>query len=66
WGDAPVHSIALAMFLEKSKIHFYNDIAYMHPPFQHCPIEKWFHETGKCHCDPNGNFDAKWGSCTEN
>ncbi|KAF0483981.1 glycosyltransferase family 15 protein [Gigaspora margarita] len=55
WGDAPVHSIALAMFLEKSQIHFFNDIAYMHPPFQHCPIEEWFHES-----------DDEWGSCTKN
>ncbi|CAG8626480.1 18901_t:CDS:2 [Gigaspora margarita] len=66
WGDAPVHSIALAMFLEKSQIHFFNDIAYMHPPFQHCPIEEWFHESGRCHCNPHKNFDDEWGSCTKN
>ncbi|CAG8478675.1 1432_t:CDS:2 [Diversispora eburnea] len=56
WGDAPVHSIALALFLEKSQIHFFNDIGYKHSPFQHCPIEKKFHESGKCFCDPTENF----------
>ncbi|CAG8544655.1 15942_t:CDS:2, partial [Acaulospora colombiana] len=56
WGDAPVHSIALALFLEKSQIHFFNDIGYKHSPFQHCPIEKRFHESGKCYCDPAENF----------
>lgn len=27
WGDAPVHSIAAALLLPKSQIHFFNDIA---------------------------------------
>ncbi|CAG8433747.1 11075_t:CDS:2 [Ambispora gerdemannii] len=58
WGDAPVHSIALAMFLEKSEIHFFNDIAYRHNPYQHCPEDKdRYHYSGLCHCDPNENFD---------
>ena len=29
WGDAPVHSIAAALFLPKAQIHFFNDIAYV-------------------------------------
>ncbi|CAG8486007.1 6180_t:CDS:2 [Funneliformis caledonium] len=63
WGDAPVHSIALALFLEKSQIHFFNDISYRHPPFEHCPIEKNVHEEGKCHCNPEKTFDFVGGSC---
>ncbi|GES90523.1 glycosyltransferase family 15 protein [Rhizophagus clarus] len=65
WGDAPVHSIGLALFTNKSKIHFFNDIAYSHPPYQHCPINKDFHESGRCHCDPGKTFDLDWYSCTE-
>ncbi|KAF7359002.1 Glycosyltransferase family 15 protein [Mycena sanguinolenta] len=26
WGDAPVHSMAVSLFLPKSKIHFFNEI----------------------------------------
>ena len=37
WGDAPVHSIAAALFLDKSQIHFFNDIGYEHNPYIHCP-----------------------------
>ncbi|RGB39714.1 Glycosyltransferase Family 15 protein [Rhizophagus diaphanus] len=56
WGDAPVHTIALALFLEKNQIHFFNDISYRHDPFEHCPIEKDVHEGGKCHCNPEKTF----------
>ncbi|RIB16083.1 Glycosyltransferase Family 15 protein [Gigaspora rosea] len=63
WGDAPIHSIALLLFLEKSKIHFFNDIGYSHPPFQHCPLNIEYHNSGRCFCDPANNFDDQLGSC---
>ena len=34
WGDAPVHSIAAALFANKSQIHWFQDIGYRHEPFQ--------------------------------
>jgi alpha 1,2-mannosyltransferase len=34
WGDAPVHSIAAALFAPKDKIHWFEDIGYRHEPFQ--------------------------------
>jgi len=37
WGDAPVHSLAVAMFLPAEQVHFFEDIAYAHAPFMHCP-----------------------------
>ncbi|CCD24207.1 putative mannosyltransferase NDAI_0C05480 [Naumovozyma dairenensis CBS 421] len=37
WGDAPVRSIALALFLDKSRIHWFRDIAYNHNPYTNCP-----------------------------
>ncbi|KAF2158234.1 glycosyltransferase family 15 protein [Myriangium duriaei CBS 260.36] len=46
WGDAPVHSLAAAMFLQPEQIHYFEDIGYKHSPFQHCP------ENG-CHCSCN-------------
>lgn len=30
WGDAPVHSIAAALFLKSDEIHFFHDIGYKH------------------------------------
>ncbi|KAJ2702036.1 hypothetical protein FB645_004414 [Coemansia sp. IMI 203386] len=38
WGDAPVHSLAVAMFLNKSQVHYF-DIGYYHNPFQNCPTD---------------------------
>lgn len=37
WGDAPVHSIGLALFADKKKIHWFRDIGYFHDPYFHCP-----------------------------
>ncbi|KAI9760639.1 MAG: Cytochrome c oxidase subunit 6 [Chaenotheca gracillima] len=37
WGDAPVHSIALGLFEDKSKIHWFRDIGYQHIPYFNCP-----------------------------
>ncbi|DAA73545.1 TPA_exp: Uncharacterized protein A8136_4726 [Trichophyton benhamiae CBS 112371] len=37
WGDAPVHSIGLGLFADKSKIHWFRDIGYNHIPFLNCP-----------------------------
>lgn len=33
WGDAPVHSIAAALFLPKDQIHFFSDVGYKHDPW---------------------------------
>jgi len=37
WGDAPVHSIALSLFVDKKKIHWFRDIGYEHIPYFNCP-----------------------------
>ncbi|GBE81998.1 glycosyltransferase family 15 protein [Sparassis latifolia] len=62
WGDAPVHSIAAALFARKDQVHFFNDIGYRHNPFQHCPQGE-LHKKGKCWCNPKENFDYEWYSC---
>jgi mannosyltransferase len=56
WGDAPVHSIALGLFEDKSKIHWFRDIGYQHIPFFNCP------NSPKCHgCLPGRFTDgAAW------
>lgn len=57
WGDAPVHSIAASIFLQKEQTHFFRDIGYRHEPFQNCPQgEDW--TEGRCGCDPKDNLAA--------
>ena len=64
WGDAPVHSIAAALMLKKEELHFFNDIAYYHVPFTHCPTGEKFRIDHKCTCQSSDNFDWKGYSCT--
>ncbi|KAJ2975068.1 hypothetical protein NUW58_g8461 [Xylaria curta] len=64
WGDAPVHSIAAGLLLKKEEIHFFNDIAYYHVPFTHCPTGEQTRIDLRCHCNPKDNFDWKGYSCT--
>ncbi|XP_006456474.1 hypothetical protein AGABI2DRAFT_211452 [Agaricus bisporus var. bisporus H97] len=63
WGDAPVHSIGAALFLPRSKIHFWDEIGYEHNPYKHCPKlgNNW--EKGKCSCNPSTSFDHDGYSC---
>lgn len=44
WGDAPVHSIALGLFEDRDRIHWFRDIGYQHIPFFNCPRRP----PGKC------------------
>ncbi|KAF2483150.1 nucleotide-diphospho-sugar transferase [Neohortaea acidophila] len=65
WGDAPVHSIAAALMLPKEELHFFNEIAYYHVPFTHCPTGEDKRLELKCHCNPADNFDWNGYSCTK-
>jgi alpha 1,2-mannosyltransferase len=62
WGDAPVHSIFMSIFLDKSEVHFFKDIGYQHNDDTHCP-EGLDYLKNNCHCDPNNNWDPKGNSC---
>ncbi|KAJ2773016.1 hypothetical protein IWQ56_001146 [Coemansia nantahalensis] len=62
WGDAPVHSLAVAMFLRKSQVHFF-DIGYHHPPFQNCPTDPEFNAR-HCFCNQNRSAIHNSDSCT--
>ncbi|THH15416.1 hypothetical protein EW146_g5055 [Bondarzewia mesenterica] len=58
WGDAPVHSIATALFARKDQIQFFREIGYEHNPYTHCPKEEDLWERGRCACDPGRSFGA--------
>merc|ERR1712225_124062 len=62
WGDAPVHSIAAALFLPFEEIHFFESIGYFHAPFAACP--KGDIHKDRCYCNPEDNFNEHWYSCT--
>ncbi|KAJ2908644.1 hypothetical protein GGI21_002678 [Coemansia aciculifera] len=67
WGDAPVHSIAAALFLQKEEVHWFDDIGYLHPGWQHCPTgDVWKHN--RCTCNPDDTDKtitrAGWGKCS--
>ncbi|KAL4913930.1 nucleotide-diphospho-sugar transferase [Aspergillus aurantiobrunneus] len=63
WGDAPIHSIAAGLLLKKEQLHFWDEIAYYHIPFTHCPHDEQLRMDLRCSCDPSGNFDWKDLSC---
>ncbi|KAJ1032656.1 hypothetical protein NDA16_000679 [Ustilago loliicola] len=64
WGDAPVHSIAVNLMLDRSRMHHFEDVGYFHNPWNHCPANrKKFHDNGKCNCDPKQSFDREGYSC---
>ncbi|KYK57640.1 putative mannosyltransferase involved in N-linked and O-linked glycosylation [Drechmeria coniospora] len=64
WGDAPVHSIAAALLLNKTDLHFFENIGYRHNPFVHCPMSEQHRVDHGCTCNPAENFDWKGYSCT--
>jgi len=55
WGDAPIHSLAAALFLKPEQVHYFQDIGYGHPPFQHCPIDEGV--GCHCNCDKKGHVE---------
>ncbi|BFZ60030.1 hypothetical protein YB2330_001052 [Saitoella coloradoensis] len=63
WGDAPIHSIAAALFLPRSAIHFYDSIGYRHAPYTHCPQDRESHDSGRCSCEPSSTFDYDGYGC---
>ncbi|EMG49874.1 Glycolipid 2-alpha-mannosyltransferase [Candida maltosa Xu316] len=64
WGDAPVHSIAAALFLPREKVHFFEDVGYYHVPFTNCPVDKQIRFDRNCNCDPDKDFTWRGYSCT--
>ncbi|KAI7823483.1 putative mannosyltransferase [Kickxella alabastrina] len=65
WGDAPVHSLGVAMFLNKNEVHWFEDIGYYHGPLWNCPKGK---ANDKCWCPEEESIEIKnkgW-SCTLN
>ncbi|KAJ1679177.1 alpha-1,2-mannosyltransferase ktr1 [Spiromyces aspiralis] len=67
WGDAPVHSLAIAMFLRSDQVHWFEDMGYFHNPLWNCPQDAEVHKRLGCYCDPKQSVQVKhaWWSCTQ-
>lgn len=63
WGDAPVHTLALALMVDKAKIHHFADMGYRHSHAERCPQDAGSHESGRCVCDRGRNYDRAGDSC---
>ena len=63
WGDAPVHSIAASIFLNRDEIHHFSDLGYYHGPFLQCPIDDAVRLANRCDCNPSNDFTWKGYSC---
>ncbi|CAD6445850.1 4e03c49d-b5b0-4125-8f9c-58645fc918c0 [Sclerotinia trifoliorum] len=46
WGDAPVHTLSVAMFLAKKEVWYFRDVGYRHGINSVCPRER-----GSCACE---------------
>jgi alpha 1,2-mannosyltransferase len=58
WGDAPVHTIAAALFAGTDRIHFFREIGYQHYERAHCPTDDhWMR--GRCACDPASSLGKR-------
>ncbi|GMM32586.1 mannosyltransferase [Martiniozyma asiatica (nom. inval.)] len=65
WGDAPVHSIAAAMLLDKDEVHHFEDIGYYHVPFYTFPSATTMKLGKKCVVEKRGkSFAEKAGEHT--
>ncbi|KAK6459038.1 mannosyltransferase [Scheffersomyces xylosifermentans] len=64
WGDAPIHSIAVSLFLSKSDLHWFDDIGYYHSPYLQCPQDSATYLQNRCTCNPDEDFSYSDLSCT--
>lgn len=58
-----VHTLALALFLPRQKIHHFADFGYSHSPAMRCPQDDESHSSGRCYCERKHNFDLDAYSC---
>lgn len=64
FGDAVVHSIAVSLFLSRDQVHWFNDIAYLHAPYETCPLNDELFLKNKCACSQIFDFTFDDYSCT--
>ncbi|KAI8138986.1 nucleotide-diphospho-sugar transferase [Fennellomyces sp. T-0311] len=56
WGDAPVQTIAAALFLHRDQIHFMQNFGYFYSVATQCPSNHTVIRELRCTCDPDKGF----------
>ncbi|GMM27304.1 hypothetical protein DAMA08_000200 [Martiniozyma asiatica (nom. inval.)] len=59
WGDAPIHSIAASLLLNKTQVHLFQNISYSHTVASTCPLNDLFHKLARCTCDPHQDWSIR-------
>ncbi|OLY85514.1 Glycolipid 2-alpha-mannosyltransferase 1 [Smittium mucronatum] len=54
WCDGPIHTMATSIFLNKTQVHYFEDIGYYFPALGNCPSRP--DTKTKCICDPKKSF----------
>ncbi|KAI7904913.1 nucleotide-diphospho-sugar transferase [Cokeromyces recurvatus] len=62
WNDATIRTLAAAMFLDKSDVHFFNNIGFHYLWGNYCPLDNKLLENCSCHYKQNNLFEES--SCT--
>lgn len=58
WGDAPIHTMAMSLLLDKDKLYYVDNTGYFHNPNGQCPRDR---ETlDRLNCDCASEFDYNW------
>lgn len=64
WGDAPIHSIAVAFLLNLDEVHYFRDIGYKHSTIGHCPSNSpnqlKFPDNSPNYALKDSKFDKYW------
>lgn len=65
WGDAPVHSIAVSLLLNRDEIIHFDELGYSHYPFDTCPTSYHLRVVQRCKCDyeADSNIAINFNSC---
>lgn len=64
WGDAPVHSIAASILLDKNEVHHFEDIGYNHVPMYTFPTASNIIKYKRCVIPKDvENIDTEVSSC---
>ncbi|CAN3359194.1 alpha-1,2 mannosyltransferase Ktr1p [Diutina catenulata] len=64
WGDAPIHTLAVVLGLQRDELHWFSDVGYYHSPYWQCPQNDDVFLDGRCSCDPDEDFSFGMYSCT--
>jgi alpha 1,2-mannosyltransferase len=58
YGDAPIRTLAMAMFLNPNQTHYFSDVGYFHAGCYTCPVDekKVSVYNNLCKCDRRGGW----------